>query len=80
MAASEKSLEAARAAVASLNEQAARADTEKADCDKLVAHVREESGQGMVCLNVSFIGCIQTEKFTRSLVTELVSVVDAVVP
>lgn len=52
---------------------------EKADSDKLLAQLCEESEQLMVRLNVAIVGCNLPEKLPRLLVTESVNTVDAVV-
>lgn len=56
----------------------ARADKEKADFDKLLSEVLEGSEQHIIRLNVAIIGHNWAKKLTRTFVTELVSVVDAV--
>lgn len=72
------SLGAARAEVASLKEQVARAGTEKADFEKLVDQACERSEQRLVRLNIALVGRTLAEKLTHSLVTDSVNAVDAV--
>lgn len=61
-----------------MKEQVARADTERADSNKLLAVVRKGSEQHMVRLDGTLVGPNWAEKLTRSRVTEFVNVVDAV--
>lgn len=75
----DKPLDAARAEVASLKETVARIDMEKAEYEKLVAQVREQSKQRMVHLNVALVGRKRTQKLARSLVTKFINAVNAVV-
>lgn len=75
---SDKSLKTVHAEMALLKEQVARADTNKANSDKLLAQVREESEECMVRLNVAFIGGNRAEKLTLSLVAESVNAFDVV--
>lgn len=51
--------------MSSLKEQVERTDKEKADSDKLVAQVREESEQRMARLNVALIGHNRAVKLAR---------------
>lgn len=73
------SLEVIRAEVELLKGRVERADTEKADYDKLVAEVGEQSERHIVHLNVALVGDNLAEKLRRFLVTEAVNAVDSVV-
>lgn len=75
----QKTLEPARAEVALLKDQVARADTENADSDMLLAVVREEVKQCVVRLTVAILDCNRAGQLTRALVTESARAVDALV-
>lgn len=73
------SVETYRATLTSLKEGAAHADTEKDDCENVVAESREESEQKMVCLIVVIVGRNWSEKLAQSFVTQSFNALDAVV-
>lgn len=76
---SDKALEAARTKMTFLKEEVVRAHREKTEVGEKVPEVRKEQVQRRGRLNVANIVLNWAEKLTRSLVTESVSVVDAVV-
>lgn len=53
------------------------AETENADCDKLIGYDREESELRMVRLNVTTVDYNWVKRLTRQKVKKLVSAVDA---
>lgn len=74
-----KWLKNSRARVTFLKKQVMCADTEKLELERVVADVCEKSEQRMVRLNVALAGWSRPEKLTRSVVTESVNAVNAVV-
>lgn len=76
---SQKTLETVFTEVVSMKVQVTCMDTEKLDSNRSVAEVRKDTDKLMVRLNVALVGDSWVKKLSRSLVTESVNTVNAVI-